>query len=157
MWWSEYDKTSPPFLTTVKVKGKPLRIKIQKGASVSIIKQRTFKEKFSELQCEPADDILRSYRGVILKDFTPASVVDSFLENNKMSFLTDMVRTKVWKQRSPFKSENAPSSWTSEWAAAIAPVLRLEGSVRICGDLKVTVNPAAILEKYLVPRVKNVW
>ena len=36
----------------------------------------------------------------------------------------------------------------SEWAAPIVPVLKPDGSVRICGDYKLTVNQAAKLDPY---------
>lgn len=44
---------------------------------------------------------------------------------------------------------------TSEWAASIVPVVKRDGRVRICGDFKVTVNPVAVSEKYLIPRVED--
>ncbi len=35
----------------------------------------------------------------------------------------------------------------AEWAAPIVPVVKTDGSIRICGDYKVTVNRAAKLDK----------
>ena len=39
----------------------------------------------------------------------------------------------------------------SEWAAPIIPVVKTNGSIRICGDYKVTVNQAAKLDTYPLP------
>ena len=38
-----------------------------------------------------------------------------------------------------------PVSW-SDWATPIVPVLKKNGSVRLCGDFKVTVNPVLNVE-----------
>ncbi|XP_037563432.1 uncharacterized protein K02A2.6-like [Dermacentor silvarum] len=46
---------------------------------------------------------------------------------------------------------------TSDWAAPIVPVLKRDGSVRICGDFKVTINPVATVEKYPLPRIEDLW
>ena len=40
----------------------------------------------------------------------------------------------------------------SEWAAPIVPAMKGDGRVRICGDYKVTVNKAAKVDKYPIPR-----
>ena len=39
----------------------------------------------------------------------------------------------------------------SEWAAPIVPIVKTDGSIRICGDYKVTVNQAAKLNTYPCP------
>ena len=43
----------------------------------------------------------------------------------------------------------------SDWAAPIIPVLKKDGSVRICGDYRLTVNQAAKLETYPLPKIND--
>ena len=50
----------------------------------------------------------------------------------------------------------------AEWAAPIVPILKDDGTVRICGDYKVTANQAVIVDPHPIPRIediirKNVW
>uniref|UniRef100_A0A3B3XII2 ribonuclease H n=1 Tax=Poecilia mexicana TaxID=48701 RepID=A0A3B3XII2_9TELE len=45
----------------------------------------------------------------------------------------------------------------ADWAAPIVPVLKPDGSVRICGDYKLTVNNASSLEQYPIPRVEDLF
>ena len=43
----------------------------------------------------------------------------------------------------------------SEWAAPIVPIVKQDGSIRICGDYKLTVNRVADLESYPLPRIDD--
>ena len=43
----------------------------------------------------------------------------------------------------------------SEWAVPIVPVLKGDGTVRVCGDFKVTVNKAAKVDRYPIHRVED--
>ena len=45
----------------------------------------------------------------------------------------------------------------SDWAAPIVPVMKSDGRVRICGDYKITVNRAAKLDKYPIPRIDELF
>ena len=45
----------------------------------------------------------------------------------------------------------------SDWAAPIVPVLKQDGSVRICGDYKLTVNAVAKLDTYPLPRIDDLF
>ena len=44
---------------------------------------------------------------------------------------------------------------SSEWAAPIVPVTKLDGSVHICGDYKLTINQAAYVESYPLPKIED--
>ena len=45
----------------------------------------------------------------------------------------------------------------SNWAAPIVPVLKQDGSVRICGDCKITVNQAAKTYLFPLPRIDDLF
>ncbi|BHF62340.1 hypothetical protein SprV_0200542300 [Sparganum proliferum] len=45
----------------------------------------------------------------------------------------------------------------SKWAAPIVPVLKSDGSVRICGDYKLTINSATKLNPYPLPRIEDLY
>ena len=45
----------------------------------------------------------------------------------------------------------------SDWAAPIVPILKSDGTVRICGDYKVTVNPVLKIDQYLVPTAEDLF
>jgi len=45
----------------------------------------------------------------------------------------------------------------SEWAAPVVPVLKHDGTMRICGDYRVTINKAAKIDAYPLPRVEDLF
>ncbi|PIK56642.1 hypothetical protein BSL78_06428 [Apostichopus japonicus] len=45
----------------------------------------------------------------------------------------------------------------SEWVAPIVPVMKHDRSIQICGDYKLTVNAAAKVDKYLLPKVDDLF
>ena len=45
----------------------------------------------------------------------------------------------------------------SEWAALIVPVLKKDGTVRICGDYKLTVNHTTKIDSYLLSKISDLF
>ena len=43
----------------------------------------------------------------------------------------------------------------SPWATLVVPILKGDGSIRLCGDYKVTVNRETVTETYPLPRVED--
>ena len=45
----------------------------------------------------------------------------------------------------------------SNWAAPVVPVLKANGTIRLCGDYRVTINKAAKVDAYPLPRVEELF
>ena len=45
----------------------------------------------------------------------------------------------------------------SNWAAPIVPVVKTDGTIRICGNYKLTVNNAALRDTYPIPRLEDLF
>ena len=45
----------------------------------------------------------------------------------------------------------------SDWAAPIVPVPKSDGGIRICGDYKVTINPALEVDQFPMPTPEDLF
>ena len=68
------------------------------------------------------------------------------------------MREKADKELDMLQEEGIISPVTnSSWAAAVVPVLKPNGTVRLCGDYKLTVNKAARLDTYPIPTLDDLF
>jgi len=44
---------------------------------------------------------------------------------------------------------------SSEWATLIVPVVKVDGSIRLCDDYKITINKSLVVDRYQIPRVHD--
>ena len=67
------------------------------------------------------------------------------------------LRDKVEYQLDKLVNEGIlePVNW-SEWATPIVPVLKKDGSVRLCGDFKITLNPNLNVQQYPLPKIDDI-
>jgi hypothetical protein len=68
------------------------------------------------------------------------------------------IKPQVERELSRLENEGILSKVdTSEWAPPIVPVMKPNGSVRICGDFKTTVNPMLNVDQYPLPRIDEIF
>ena len=58
------------------------------------------------------------------------------------------MRRSVAKLIAKLKKEFLEPVKFSRWAAPIVPIMKKDGSIRLCGDYKITVNQATNTEKF---------
>ena len=78
-----------------------------------------------------------------------------FLKSRTVPYL---LREKVEKQLSKMEQQGIISPVQhSQWAAPIVPIPKNDGTVRICGDFKTTINQVSVTETYPLPRVDDLF
>ena len=68
------------------------------------------------------------------------------------------LRPKIESELERMEAEGivTPIQWR-EWATPIVPVVKPNGTVRICGDFKVTVNPQLKVDQYPLPLIDDIF
>nr|XP_055076811.1 uncharacterized protein K02A2.6-like [Misgurnus anguillicaudatus] len=68
------------------------------------------------------------------------------------------IRQKVETELDRLEAEGILSKvdW-SPWATPVVPVAKKDGTVRLCGDFKVSINPELQVEQYPLPRIEDIF
>ncbi|XP_049268704.1 uncharacterized protein K02A2.6-like [Rhipicephalus sanguineus] len=108
-------------------------------------------EEFADL----FEDRLGCCKGPPVKLYKKEGAVPRFLKARPVPFaLRKAVSAEI--DRLVQQGILSPVS-VSEWAAPVVPVVKKNGDIRLCGDFKLTVNPATHLEQYPLPKVDDIF
>ena len=100
-------------------------------------------------------DELGTIKGVTAKIYMDPAAHPQFFKPRPLPLA---LKTSVEKELEKLQRENVISPVQfSDWAAPVVPVVKGDGSVRICGDFKVTVNKYAKVEEYPLPLVDDLF
>ena len=111
----------------------------------------SFKKEFPELFSEG----LGCYQGTEFTIEVDPTVPPKFCKARPVPYT---MREKVDREIDRLQKEGIISPVSnSSWAAAVVPVLKPNGTVRLCGDYKLTVNRAARLDTYPIPTLDDLF
>ena len=100
-------------------------------------------------------DDLGCYRGKTFSINVDPTVAAKFCKARTVPYT---LREKVEKELHRLQQEGIISPIShSSWAAPVVPVLKADGSVRLCGDYKLTVNKAAKVDTYPIPSLHDLF
>ena len=108
-----------------------------------------------EAYSEVFEEGLGTVNGVFAKIHVDGTATPRFHKATSVPFA---LREKVEKELERLQEQGIiePVQFSS-WATPIVPVEKSDGSIRICGDYRVTVNSAAKLDKYPIPRIDDLF
>ena len=94
-------------------------------------------------------------KGIEVELQTKPSAKPRFLKPRSVPYI---LKQKVEKELLRLESLGIISPVkTSKWAAPIVPVMKKNGSVRVCGDFKTTFNQVSVTESYPLPRIEELF
>ena len=116
-------------------------------STIATSMKREFPDLFSEeLGC---------YKGQKFAIEVDPSVPPKFCKARTVPYT---LRAKIDQEIDRLQSEGIISPVTnSSWAAPVVPVVKQNGSLRLCGDYKLTVNRAARLDTYPIPSLDDLF
>ena len=92
-------------------------------------------------------------KGTTAKIYVDPEATPKFMKARPVPYA---LKAKVELELDRLQRENTISPVDfSEWAAPIVPVVKQDGSVRICGDYKGTVNQVSKLHNYPIPKTED--
>ena len=106
-------------------------------------------EKYAETVFKPG---LGKLKGITASLTIKPDVTPKFCKPRPVPFA---VRPKVGDIEKMVKEGTVEKIDFSDWATPIVPVMKPDGSIRICGDYKVTLNPCLKVAQHPIPRAEE--
>ncbi|KAJ8376341.1 hypothetical protein SKAU_G00069210 [Synaphobranchus kaupii] len=149
-------------------------MELETGAAVSLISWGQYKSALRHVPLQPTDVVLKTYTG---EPLAPEGVVkvqglgtikgikarvtlkpDSVPKFCPTRNVPYALRPKVEAELTRLTELGVISPVEhSDWATPVVPVSKKDATVRLCGDFKVTINPALCVDKYPIPRIEDLF
>ncbi|CAG2228036.1 unnamed protein product [Mytilus edulis] len=108
-----------------------------------------------EAKNEVFKDELGTVKGTKAKIYVDESAVPEYFKARPLPYaLKDKVEMELERLE---KVGQIQEEEFSDWAAPIVPVVKENGSIRICGDYRVTVNAVSKLDNYPIPKTEDLY
>ncbi|BHF73351.1 Heat shock cognate 71 kDa protein [Sparganum proliferum] len=149
-----------PYTITLPVDHHPVKFEIDTGSAVTLINETSLPKLLPSFRPAQHSDLLRDdsathVRGPPVKFQFQSDFRPRFFKARTVPYA---VAPKVEEELDRLqKADIIKPVQYSEWAAPIVPVLKSDGSVRICGDYKLTINSATKLNPYPLPRIEDLY
>ena len=112
-------------------------------------------ERILQKHSEVFKEELGEIKGIKAKISIDPQAQPRFCKPRPMPF---SLRSKVEKELERLEKEGIIEAIEhADWAAPIVPVVKGDGSIRICGDYRLTVNRASRLDAYPLPKVDELF
>ena len=128
-------------------------IKLNWNSIFSIQEGNPQQQKILDAHKDVFGEGLGTLKGTEAKIYVDPSAPPKFMKARPVPY---DLKAKVEKELDRLQSEGiiSPIEFT-EWMATIVPVVKQDGSVRICGDYKCTVNQVSKLNNYPIPKTED--
>ena len=122
---------------------------------VNVLNTKTSVEEVIKRHSEVFKEELGTFKGTTAKIYVEPGSKPIFHKPRPVSYF---LKEKVANELQRLQTQGIISQVQfSDWAAPIVPVVKSDGSIRICGDYKVTVNRVAKQDIYPLPRVEDLF
>ena len=143
--------TGPNLLGRDLLPALQISLNLANSSSVNVIADKSVVSRFPEVFKED----LGTFKGLEVSFDMEESVSPKFCKARNVPYA---MRAKVDAALDKLLEQEIIQSVThSNWAAPIVPVLKNDGTIRICGDYRLTINQATKTTAYPVPRIDDLF
>ncbi|XP_071638445.1 uncharacterized protein [Temnothorax longispinosus] len=156
---SNVNMIADPMYLEVMINGKAIRMEIDTGSYVTVISRKDKDKYLPECKIEKSNMSLNAYGKVPLEH---EGIMNNL--NVKLGKRSATLKMRVMKASKVVDELTRLVSLghlekidVSEWATPVVPVIKSDGSVRICGNFKLTLNPCLIKDRHPIPLIDEIF